>query len=317
VRTGGRRIGARLPLVFAVACLAAAAALALSGASPEAVTPPRADALAPQAAERLAAEVRVDPPPGWVRSARAIAVPGLALERPAGYVQDALSLRAVVGLAQADSRSLLPRALERRLGLEPPRPRRARFAAGLRGYRYRSLSVSGSPYLLDVFVAPTTAGVVTVACAADPVLALVLDECADLVAGVDIRGARPVAVGPDGAFESRVGDVVGRLDAERRRVRARLAAARDAAAQATVARELAAAYAAAAAALEPLTSRSARSSGAPAEILDGLAALVARARELAGALDAGDETRIRTAQRALLAAETRVRDLLAGLESAT
>ena len=105
-------------------------------------------------------------PDGWQRTDSPPEIPGLRLQSPIALAQDGGAGDALqAGTTRATGPSLLPGTFLRTLGEEPPRDDAVRLGE-LDAYRYRNLRPEGFDGPLTLYVAPTTAGVATVACSA-------------------------------------------------------------------------------------------------------------------------------------------------------
>jgi hypothetical protein len=164
-----------------------------------------------------------------------------------------LSARAVLmleSLASVIPPSLLPTPLLDAAGSSPGRPRAVRLD-GRRSWMYTAVPARRTADTMDITVLPTTAGVMSVACAAPRLAFAGAVSCAsDLRIVLD--GARALRPTIDLAFRLRLPEVAPRLDSERVTQRMALSRARTPAAQARAARRLAAAHARAAGSLAPL-----------------------------------------------------------------
>jgi len=199
-----------------------------------------------------AGQLRLSLPAGWSRSSDPPPIPGFDSAQRIAAQQPALRVDVVAALLPADDVTLLPSQLLRRLTTRPGPPTSAlEIGGGLRAREYLQLRLKGTGQVLDVLVAPTTAGVASVACIARPAAAPVLSSCAEAARSVTVTGTRPVPLGPSAAFRSRLPAVLAALDAARMDENA--AAAR---ADRGAVRRLAAAHLRAGRALSPLADRS-------------------------------------------------------------
>jgi hypothetical protein len=128
-----------------------------------------------------------------------------------------------------------------------PQPSTVAVGRQLKAYHYAGVVHPRVTRLLDVYVAPSTAGTVTVTCLAEAVGSL-LDDCWSVVSGVSLAGGRPLALGRAAAFREVLADRVAALDAADARSRRRLEAATTPAEQALAVAGSSGAYHAAAAA---------------------------------------------------------------------
>ena len=187
-------------------------------------------------------DVRFGLPAGWTP------VPasedGLAFAPAPG-----LPARALLVSGPAVDRSLIPAALRESLPADLPAPRRTELG-GLPAWAYGP--VRGGKRTIEVTVAPTSSGVLAVACSAPPDAWAAALGCADRVHGVALGAGRALAPTPDLGFRQRSRGVLGDLDAERVRGRRALARAGGPRGRAAAARRLAAAHRSAANRLAPL-----------------------------------------------------------------
>ena len=152
----------------------------------------------------------------------------------------------------------------------PSRPRRGRGPA----HGAMSSPRPGATDRMTVIVAPSTGGVVTLACLAPGDAS---NACADAARTLALDRGEWLRAGPEAAAQIALPAVLGRLNARRRAARAELAEAQRPAARRRAALQLAAAYGAAAGALAPVAAG--RAAGLP-PLLRALAAdhrLLARA----------------------------------------
>jgi hypothetical protein len=145
----------------------------------------------------------------------------------------------LAGLTGAGNPTLLPRAFLRDLGLRAnvtPQHDSVTLASGLAAYRYPGLRPRSQDQALTVYAAPTTAGVLTLVCAAaEP-------TCATAAGSLALTRGRALPLDPGPAFDRAVKRIGGALETQRAHAQRGLRSARDAAAQARAADALAAAY---------------------------------------------------------------------------
>jgi hypothetical protein len=156
-----------------------------------------------------AAGMRLSFPPGWRRADRAPELPGITPARPIALEKPTAGLTVVAASLAATSASLLPDAFVAALDRPPPRPDRVRLAHGLEAYA--GLARPGVASYVDVYVAPSTAGVATVACLARNVGAL-LDQCWTVVSSMSLTRGEPIALGRTAAFRVRLTAEIDRLN---------------------------------------------------------------------------------------------------------
>jgi len=256
--------------------VAAAAGWWLGGAGREDTPAPARDQVVAVGALRLELE------PAWVP---ADAVPGLPVAG-ARILAPApgLAARALLATGPAADASLIPAGLRAELPASLPRPRRASLGR-LPAWTYGPLIDEGR--MVEVTVAPTTAGVLALVCSAPATSWSSWLDCADGVHAAG--GAKALTPTADLAFRQAAGPVLDTLDDERVSGRARLTARRPAAAAA-----LARSHRDAAAALAPFAE-----AGAPAEAVRAL-------RDAAGGYDALAAAARRRDRTGFVAARARV-----------
>ncbi len=239
------RLGS-LPGVLAVVAVAALAGMATrAGGGADDRETPRS---APPAARIVThGALRVAVPPGWARADRVPRLPGMTRARPVVLVNGRSKVEVVVATLPATSQTLLPVVFVKGMDSELPQPSTVPVGRQLEAYHYAGLVHPRVARLLDVYVAPSTEGTVTVACLAEAVGSL-LDDCWSVVSRVSLTSGRPLALGRAAAFGEVLADRVAALDAADARSRRRLEAARTPAAQALAVADLPGAYHAAAAA---------------------------------------------------------------------
>jgi hypothetical protein len=129
---------------------------------------------------------------------------------------------------------LLPASLSGSL----PKPERVRVG-DLSAYRYKNVELAGSDDPVTVLVAPTTAGVLAMACAGEGAAAA---GCDRIAAATTLRRGRPLDLGPDASYARDLGQVMVRLNQDRAGARERLARAAGPKRQADAADAVASAY---------------------------------------------------------------------------
>lgn len=251
--------------------------------------------------------LRVRLPSGW---APAAATPVAGFNRPLGLRSAHERVSALVERLPATSATLLPTAFRPAAAAAPRPPEVVPLAPGQSGWRFRLPSSDGSWTI--VLVAPTTAGVATVACTSPPGTGM-SQECAALASAVTVPGSRPLQPGDGAAFFSRLPGAMGALKRARRAGMRQLSAAGRARGQATAAAGLARAHAAAARSLAPLTSPGA---ALPARIVAALTATSAAYATLAGAARAGSAPGYAGAVRAVRTSEANLRRALTAVATA-
>jgi hypothetical protein len=251
-----------------------------------------ARASAPPAGRTVSAgDLRLVLPEGWTPASHAAGIPGFEGARTA--FARTWNADVTIALLPAVNRSLLPRGPG---GAKWSRPQVMR-AGTLRAYHY--FGDPSAKTVRDVIVVPTTLGVATIACSS-PVIAP--GECDPALRGLRLARGSFLPLSPDAAFLSRLPAVAASLDAERVRLRARLAGAALPGEALRAADGLAGAYAAAARALRPL----AVPHGPAAATVWLLDTLRARYRALGHALPAGDSVAFAQSARAIDSVEGRL-----------
>ena len=190
---GAPRIVAAIGLLCAIA-----AALAFVLGRDEAAVEPGATLVAGGASVRL--------PAGWQRTADAGAASQLDLRGAVAGAPAGGPARGTVTIGRAPPSAhdamLLPQRFRHSLVADPVPLRTGvrDLANGLEAYRYTGLRTWDARPALTVFAAPTSAGVVTVACA-EPTPPAICDEIAG---SLRVTGATPFAIGPSPTYASRV-----------------------------------------------------------------------------------------------------------------
>ena len=303
--TAGRRRPSSSVLLVGLPALAAVlgAVLALafghgSGEAPRRAAPP------PVLSTVAAGDLRLTLPNGWAPVRTGPQIPGFSAARTT--FARSWNADVAIALLPAARPSLLPAQLDAAPSLTSPRPRIAR-AGTLRANHYVRL-LKGQR-VVDVIVVPTTQGIATIACSSSVAAP---GECELALRGVRLARGSFLALNADSAFLADLPAVAATLDAQRVRLRARLARASAPEQAARAADRLAGAYAAARGALRPLV---APQSGAAATVrlLDTLRV---RYGELAGALRAGDRASFARAARAIGGEESRLAARLQGWQRA-
>lgn len=249
--TWGARSRIRPPAVLAV--LAGALLLFLgvgAGAATREDRPPR-DPLTARGGD-----VELKAPPGWRRGGGRASTAGLRISdpvnlRPGDGADPSLARMAVTaGMAAVTGPELLAPAY--RSQPRANRSQRVPVALGsLQGYRYSGLTAPGSSQPVTVFVAPTSRGVVTLACRM-PVVArgrAAADICGRIAGTLRLRRGKPYPLGPSPAFSRALRKRIGRLVGHRTQALTEMRDASDGGDQATAGEDLAVAFATTAAGL--------------------------------------------------------------------
>ena len=238
-------------LAVATAAIALAAAIAVPRLSADEVArdQPAIAAASPVTRDGL----RLAPLPGWSAPPTVPSLPGLGFTAPIVLKEPISGMMLIVGLLPAMSRTLVPPDLEERLQAPLGRPDTVVLEHGFEAYHYPRVTLSGTSSALDLYLIPTTAGVVTAARGAPAATTV---ERRTTSAGRTSRRcdcSRVARCGSDPTRRS-VKRLPGSRSADRRRARQSTAAlaSRIPAEQAAGASRVAAAYERAAAALLPL-----------------------------------------------------------------
>src|SRR5215213_609010 len=120
----------------------------------------------PHPAKITSGGLEVTVPPDWSRTHRVPALPDFGFTSPIVLVDEAFGTLLVADRLPASSRSLLPAPVLRRLLRSAPRPQPVHLGGALRGFAYMRLAAGDVEGVSDVYVAPTSQGIVTVLCLA-------------------------------------------------------------------------------------------------------------------------------------------------------
>ena len=227
---------------------------------------------------------------------------GLSLRDPVALGKDGRRQELVAaGTSRATGPTLLPAGLAAGSD-EGPAPTRVRLGS-LEAYRYDGLRPLGSDEPMNVYVAPTTAGVATVLCMAPPErLEAFTPDCERIAQTLRLRGARRLPLGPSPAYARRVGRALRTLGRDRAAAVSRMRSASRPGAQAAAAtagsRALARASAAVAASASSPYDRSANSA-----VVAALNRTASAYGGLARAARAGDRAQYAAGRRAVTRAE--------------
>ena len=240
------------PLAIGAALVAAVVlGLLLGGGGDEDPAPPRtAASILPEQGVQ-SGSIALEVPKGWQLLDSTPDIPGLALSDVAAYAPGGRDGGRGVGIGMGDANdsTLLASGFREQLDLADGEvPERTAVKLGpddLEAYRYAGLQPEGFDRTVTLYVAPTSAGVATVVCAAPPEAAEAFaPECEGIADTLQVSDAEPFPVGPDPGYAKTVNAALGRLD--RRVAAGRKALTRDGAtfrAQARAASGIQAAYA--------------------------------------------------------------------------
>ncbi len=199
--TSGGAPQGRVALAAAAVALVAAAAVGgvLLGRSGDTAPPaPPAPALTSSAS---AGALRVAYPGTWEPRATFAGVPGLSFREAVGVgPQGDAEGELVLGQTDAVGPTLLPASLLSRLERPPATDDRVRLGE-LDAYRYRGLQVRDFPRALTLYVTPTSTGIATIACHAEPARAeAYLPECERAATSLVLLRGDAMTLGPDAAY---------------------------------------------------------------------------------------------------------------------
>ena len=181
----------------------------------------------------------------WRRvEADAEAIPGMVLRDPIALAptQGPAGARLLAGHVDAASPSLLTAAFRKRLAELPPRDDAVRLGETA-AYRYADLRPRDWDRRVDLYTAPTTAGVATLACVVPRDAGESLGAaCADVARTLTLSGASAYPLGADRRFAGQLDRAVRALNARLVPLRKRLRAAERSAGQGRTAAAIADAY---------------------------------------------------------------------------
>src|SRR5215218_1993870 len=161
----------------------------------------------PHPAKITSGGLEVTVPPDWSRTRRVPALPDFGFTSPILLVADRLP---------ASSRSLLPAPVLRRLLRSAPRPQPMHLGGALRGFAYMRLAAGDVDRVSDLYVAPTSEGVVTVLCLAKEQFAAHLSECGRIAASVSATRAVAIPPTPTAALQERLKPLMAGVDRRRK-----------------------------------------------------------------------------------------------------
>jgi hypothetical protein len=221
-----------------------------------------------------------------------------------------LAAFAVLTTGRAGDASLVPEGIRAALPRAPGEPRATRVG-GHAAWVYRSLPAGGRGLVMDLYVLPSSAGTIAVACVASRLSRSAIFDCGQKVEGVTVPGGDVLPVGADVAFLQHLPTVLPQFDRSRVRGRAALKRAKTRAGQAAAARSLARTHRTAAASLARF--------GAKGHPSGRAVQAIARARDayaaLAGAAANDRPGRYRAARLSVRRADAALRRALAALST--
>jgi hypothetical protein len=193
-----------------------------------------------------AGHLSLDVPAAWGRQAGRVSLPGLTFEHGVAFENDTSGGMLVAGLVDgANGATLIPPSFLSQLSRVPAPTDRVRMGVA-QAYRYRGLELSTVHRPLTLLLAPTSVGVIGIACMAPSNRARsFLVACEGTSDSLHLLGATPLELGPSLSYGRTLGAVVARLY-EAQSTSEELARARTRAGQSALCRRLAQAYSAAA-----------------------------------------------------------------------
>ena len=245
--------------------------------------------------------VSLDVPLGWVPArSGASEVPGLSTGAVAFATAPGLEALGIVSAEPPDAAALVAAPLRAILRGPLGAPRRVTLA-GMPAWEYGELAVSGDR-TMEVTVAPTTAGVVTVTCIAPTYAWVAADGCASGMSRSASDRAHWLEPRSDLALALALPTALRELSAGRAELRAGLRAAATPRAQAGAARALASLYGAIASDLRPV----APPAGTGARLVSDLLATEAAYGRLGAAALAHDRSAYGAARKTIAQADERL-----------
>ena len=157
-------------------------------------------------------------PDTWSRTATPPKIPGLGLADPISLAKQGAPQAngLVAGMTGATGPALLPKAFLAGLGDTPPRDDAVKLGK-LEAYRYQGLRPEGYKGGLTVYVAPTTEGVATVACASTASEAAdFLPACEQVAGGLALTEGQAFPLGPDEKYLATLDKTISTLNASRK-----------------------------------------------------------------------------------------------------
>jgi len=257
-------------------------------------------------------------PNDWERADSGPEIPGLklgdtiVLSPKSGPRADGL----LAGATGATGPALLPTSFLSRLPEEPARDDPVKLGS-LEAYRYQDLRPEGYEGRLTVYVAPTSAGVATVACASSVAGAeAFLPDCEEVAGNLKLVGGQAFPLGPDEKYLTALGKAMDKLNSGRKRDTAKLRKARKRAGQADAAGALAADYRRARKSLEGLSVNPAALDAA-AQVRAALSKSERAYEDLAKAASRGKKSAYNAATRDVQAGEKALKQALTAVNAAS
>lgn len=256
-------------------------------------------------------ELRV--PANWLRIQPNVALPRLGLSEPIVITADRPRGAGVIaGVSTATGAALLAPSTLRRLERRPRQDVAERLGT-LDAYRYLDLKIRGFAGRLTLFVAPTSIGVVTLACFTPEADSLRFPRsCRSVAQSVRLLRGHSYPLGPSTAYQRSLKAVLAGLNIARGRHRAALKAAHSHHGQAAIADRLGTDFAVAHARAQDLDV-SPRELGAHRQILRALTSTSRAYARLAAAARQESPTHFERAAKHVVRAERRVKTALRSL----
>jgi serine/threonine protein kinase len=266
-------------------------------------------------AQRVAAgPLVVRPPSSWRPAGTAFALPGLRVQDETALAPGGSAAKGVfaVGMTNAKGATLLPPAFLKRMDKAPPRDDPVGLG-DVDAYRYADLEVRGFGRRLTMYVAPTTKGVATLACAAPETTAAgFMPDCESAAATLELASGDGYPLGADPRYSDKLNATIKKLNAARTRNTRALRNANKAGGQATAAQNLAGAYRTAARTLA-VTDVNPELAVKNARVVRALREVAASYQQLATAARTLNEGGYRSASKRVTSAEQDLRRALASL----
>jgi hypothetical protein len=259
-------------------------------------------------------------PDDWRRGTPAD-IPGLDLSSGGGQIAvtrqgspkaDTLS----AGITDATGPALLPASFLDRLSQPPPRNDAVKLG-DIDMYRYKGLQPKGYSGSLTLYVAPTTEGVATIACAATTASAATfLPACESVADGISLTNGNTFPLGADQDYLDKLNGTIDDLNAAVKKDAASLRKAKKRAGQADAARALASDYGKANKSLAGLDVSPAVADGAGA-VRRALAQTEAAYKDLASAASKGKSKAYSAASKQVAAGQKALQNALEQVDAAS
>jgi serine/threonine-protein kinase len=187
-------------------------------------------------------------PDTWQKQDSAPPIPGLAFKNPISVAPKGGPAVGVMttGTTSASDPTLLPTSFKSQLSGGAPKGEPVQLGS-LKAFRYTGLKPKNYPQELTLYTVPTDAGVATVACSAASAQAgSFLPECERAASTLTLSGTKATSLGIPASYVTAVNGAVKSMQSKRSAALKHLKSAKTNGAQATAARQAAAAYAGAA-----------------------------------------------------------------------